>query len=76
MPDDSFGRRELLSFSDERWAKIISHLPKPLPAAAAERLRLDITDCCPGTSRNRPSFNGVRRLRRCSRPAAITNLRR
>jgi hypothetical protein len=39
-------RRELLSFSDERWATITNPLPVPLSAEASTRLRAEITECC------------------------------
>jgi hypothetical protein len=48
MPDNSFGQRELLPFSDDRWARITSLLPERLPADVDWHLRLAITECCSG----------------------------
>jgi hypothetical protein len=43
MPEDGFGPE--FAFSDDRWARIKSHLPNRLPADADKRLRITIAEC-------------------------------
>lgn len=46
MPDESYGRHELLSFDDNIWARIRAVIPQPIEPEAEARLRTDIMDCC------------------------------
>jgi hypothetical protein len=44
-PEADFGRRELLGFGDNIWAKISCHIPSELSAAADAQLRAGVGDC-------------------------------
>jgi hypothetical protein len=56
---DRQSRSELLSISDERWARIAAFLPQSIDAGNSQKLRISVLACCSAYMTNRSAFEAA-----------------